>query len=72
MDTRYRDQGYSAKLTEAEHGAYLTIRRGDKVVAEVAIGFFHGGANAKAQVIVKRFAPDELREVAQIDDFETD
>jgi hypothetical protein len=40
------------------------------IVYPLAVGFFHGGYDAKAQIMIKRFAPNELREVDQIDDFD--
>ena len=69
MDTRYRDSGYSVKLTEAEHGDYLTILRKDAIVGEVAIALSDGGPDTPVQVVVKRFRPHELREVRTVDDF---
>ncbi|HJZ73177.1 MAG TPA: hypothetical protein VKE51_15640 [Vicinamibacterales bacterium] len=71
-DTRYKDQGYPASLLEEVFGAFLTIRRNGKIVAEVAIGLFEGGKDSKARVLVKRFQPNELREVLTVDDFTTD
>ena len=70
MDTRYKDRGYSATFMEEAHGAYLTIRRGDVIVGEVAVGVFHGGPQQPVEIMIKRFRPNELREVTQADDFE--
>jgi len=69
-DTRYKDQGYSVKLLEDESGAYLTISRHDTIVAEIAVGFFPGGHERSAQVVVKRFKANELRDVHTVLDFE--
>ena len=70
MDTRYRDQGYAANLMEAPDGAFVTITRHGVVVGEIAVSFFAGGSDAKAQIAIKRFRPSELRQVETVDDFE--
>lgn len=70
MDTRYQDRGYSASFTETEYGAFVTIRRGEVIVGEVAVGIFEGGPTEPVSIIVKRFRPNELRKVSTEDDFE--
>ena len=72
MDTRYRERGYSVELVEEAYGAYLTISRNGRTVGEVAVGVFSGGADAAVQIAVKRFQPNELRNVTVDDDFEED
>jgi hypothetical protein len=69
MDTRYKERGYSATFMEEEHGAYLTIRRNDVIVGEVAVGVHQGGKDEPVQITVKRFRPNELRKVESFDDF---
>jgi hypothetical protein len=69
-DSRCKERGYSASLLEEDHGAYLRIRRGGTIVGDVAIGIFSGGHDAPVRIVIKRFRPDELREVAQVDDFD--
>jgi hypothetical protein len=70
VDTRYHDQGYSATFSEGEHGAFLDIRRKGKIIANIGVGFFEGGKDAKAQIAIKRFAKGELEKVIQVNEFE--
>jgi hypothetical protein len=70
MDMRYRARGYSAKLTEAEDGAYLTIARNNIVIGEVAVTIFSGGPDTPASILVKRFRRNELRDVTAVDDYD--
>jgi hypothetical protein len=70
MDSRYRDRGYSATLMEDAYGAFLTIKRNEVVVGEVAVGVFEGGPDEPVSIIIKRFRPNELRKVNEIDDFD--
>ena len=69
-EDRYSKRGYSASLLEEAHGAYLTIRRNGKVVAEVALAILSGGEDAPVEIAIKRFRPKELRKVTTTDDFE--
>jgi hypothetical protein len=69
MDTRYEDRGYSAEFTEAEYGAFLTIRRDGKIIGECGV-CFGVGTERLPQVYVKRFVPDTLGAVTVCDDFD--
>jgi hypothetical protein len=70
MDTRYRERRYSAKLIEQDYGAFLQISRNGVIVGEVAVGIFSGGRDMPVQVAIKRFRPNELREVQILDALE--
>jgi hypothetical protein len=72
MDTRYRDRGYTTTVVDQPYGTFVTIKKGDKVVGEFSVGFFQGGMDAKAQIIVKRFQQGELHDVQIVDEFEDD
>ena len=60
----------SSGSTSIRYGAYLSIRRNGVIVGEVAVGIFSGGPDTPVQVAVKRFRPNELRQVTIADDFE--
>jgi hypothetical protein len=69
MDTRYRDQGYAATFKEEPSGAVVTITKNGVAIGEIAVGFFYGDMHAKAQISIKRFRPNEFRDVSTVDDF---
>jgi hypothetical protein len=69
MDTRYRDQGYTATFVEEPYGAFLTIKKTDRIVAQVSVGFLFGDTNSKAQIEVKRLQANEFADVTIVDDF---
>ena len=65
----YRSLGYTAILDASEVGDFLQIRRNDNIVCEVAVSVFPG--DAEPRVRIKRFVPNELREVSVGDDFDS-
>lgn len=66
--TTYKQLGYTCELNSSDYGDFVTIRRNDKIVGEVAlIDLCHDN---KASMVVKRFDAKELRKVSVVIDFD--
>ena len=62
------EQGYNCSMDEEENGARVTVRRKGTVIGEITIGNFDGGPNDPAQIVIRRFDPNELQEIIEIDE----
>ena len=66
----YRVRGYTATLLSSLTSDSMDVRRNGRIVCGVTVTVFPAGPDEEASISVKRFVPNELREVRVVDDFD--
>ena len=69
MNNPYREFGYTATLHQSDIGDFMLISRNGKLICEVMVTV-PMGENARAEIAIKRFAPNELKNVSTRDDYD--